>query len=423
MIIHLKKKDIPNYIIMLELFFTCFVYFFIDVIGIPAIFKYSCDVLNIILSLYIFLKLKSQQNIMSKNIFSILLIVGSFILLSFVFWIPSNGDFLLLLWGSRNTFRFLIFFVACILFLDKFFIDKILAKVDLLIIINFLLCLFQFIVLGLSGDNIGGSFGTASGCNAPLNVLLVIVTAFNASKYVTKEKNIIQVIFYIGLCAIIAGMAELKVYVFEVIFIIILVGIFSKGLMKKISIAIIAVIFSLSSIRLIEMLIPGWEGFFTIENMYKMISSTEGYTSTGDLNRLTSITTLNKIFFSSNINWIGFGLGNSEYSDSFLFLNSPFFKSYGYLHYGWFSIAKIYLELGWFGIIGSVSIWGYTLICTLNCFKKEYFYKTFIGTMSIICTFFFFYNNTMNLDGAYLIYVCLSFTYVLNKENQVLKLM
>lgn len=416
--LRIKKKDIPNYIIMLELFLTCFVYFLIDVIRIPSIFKYSCDILNIILLFYIFLKLKSYPQKMSKNKVTILAIIGSFVLLSFIFWIPSGGGFLLFLWGSRNTFRFLIFFIACILFLDEIFMDKILGKINSLIIINFLLCLFQFFILGYSGDNIGGSFGTASGCNAPLNVLLVIVTAFNASKYLTKEKNIFQVIFYIGLCAIIAGMAELKVYIFEVVFIISLVSIFSKGLIKKIAIVIIAIIFSLSSIKLIEIFIPAWEGFFTIENMYKMISSTEGYTSTGDLNRLTSITILNKMFFSSQINWVGFGLGNCEYSDNFLFLNSEFYKLYGYLHYGWFSIAKIYLELGWFGILCSVSIWVYTLICALKIFKKEYFYKTFIATMSIICIFFFFYNNTMNLDASYLIYVCLSFTYVFNKGNQ-----
>ncbi len=417
MVIRFKKKDIPKYIIMLELFFTCFIYFFIDVVRLPSVFKYTCDILNLILLMYILGKLKSIRNRTSKNVIYILLLVGIFILLSFVFWIPNYSNVLLLLWGARNTFRFLIFFVACILFLDKLFIKKILAKVDLLIIINFLLCLFEFVVMNLSGDNIGGGFGTSSGCNAPLNALLIIVTTFNASKYLNKEKSIFEAILYIGLCAIIAGMAELKVFVFEVILVISLVSLFSKGLIKKIAIVVIAIIFSLASIKLIEMLIPGWDGFFTVENMYKMVSSTKGYTNSGDLNRVTSISTLNRMFFSNNINWIGFGLGNCEYSDSFSVLNSSFFKSYGYLHYGWFSIAKIYLELGWFGIISYISIWGYTLICALRSLKKEYFYKTFIATISIMSIFLFFYNNTMNLDGAYLIYLCLSITYIFNKGN------
>jgi len=414
-VIHYRKKDKLKYIIWTELFLVCFVGFFVDVFGIPSIIKYSIDLLNTVLGFYIINKLIRQKKA-EKSTQIILLLVGLFMLLSFVFWIPNAGDPVLLLWGARNTFRFLVFFVACILFLDMGTIEKMLGKLNLLIIINFLICVIEFAAMGYSGDYIGGGFGISQGCNAPLNVLLVIVTIYNAIKYTNKDNSLLKTVIYIGLCSGIAGMAELKVYVVEVVLVIAIVGAFSKGFLKKTIIVIVGLVFSIVSIHLIEYLIPGWEGFFTFRNMYNMVSASSGYTNSGDLNRLTSISGLNQLFFGHSINWIGFGLGNCEYSDSFSFLNSTFSQKYWYLHYAWFSVAKIYLELGWFGIVASLSVWGYTLYTALRKLKSSREHKILVAAISIMAIFFFFYNFTMNLDAAYLVYAVLAIAYIYLKR-------
>ena len=387
-----------------------------DVFRIPSVVKYSMDLLNVILCLYIVIRLY-RKNRAEHSIKTIEILVGLFILLSLVFWIPNAGSPVLLLWGARNTFRFLIFFIACILFLDADAIDKMLNKINLLIIINFLLCVFEFAVLGCSGDYIGGGFGISQGCNAPLNVLLVMVTIYNTTKYTQKENSLLKTVVYIGLCTGIAGMSELKVYVVEVVLVIVIVSAFSKGFMKKFVIVIVGFIFALVSIHLIETLIPGWEGFFTLDNMYETVKSTSGYTNSGDLNRMTVISGLNQAFFGNSINWIGFGMGNCEYSDSFSFLNSSFSQRYGYLHYAWFSVAKIYLELGWFGIVASISIWVYTLYTALIKLKNNQKYRILVVAMSIMAMFFFFYNFTMNLDAAYLVYTILAIVYISLKPS------
>ena len=49
---------------------------------------------------------------------------------------------------------------------------EIIPKLKKIYIINFFICLLEF-GLGYSGDNIGGIFGTQSGCNGYLNLFLI----------------------------------------------------------------------------------------------------------------------------------------------------------------------------------------------------------------------------------------------------------
>lgn len=413
MVISFRKKDIPKYIIWTELFLVCFSTFFIDIFQFPTVIKYSMDLLNIVLLLYIlFVYLKKDKIASETKIIG--LIITLFFMFSILSWIPKHGDVFLLLWGVRNTFRFLIFFLACIVILDYDDYERVCRKINMVLIINFFMCVYEFLVLGYSGDYIGGGFGISGGGNAPLNVLIVIATVYNSVLYMQKKSKLSNFIFYIAICAVIAGFAELKIYVVEVVLILVLTGFFSKGFLKKILITLIGIVFMLVCIRLIEILIPGWEGFFTIENMYKMVSSTQGYTNSGDLNRLTAIPELNNMFFNNSINLTGFGLGNCEFSDSFAFLNSHFANVYGRLHYAWFSVAKIYLELGWVGVITSIGIWVYTFYVAM---KKNSKLKVLIAIIAIMAIFFFFYNYTMNLDAAYLVYAFLAGAYITRKEK------
>ncbi len=417
--IKINKKRYVQYCIWIELFFVCFSGVLIDIVGLPRIIKYFPDVINIILMMYL-VKRFTVVDKTQKNVNVITTFIFVFILLSFILWFVNRGSIPLLFWGARNTFRFLMFFIAIVQFWTMYDVEKMCKYINPLLIINFLFCIYEYFILGYSGDYIGGGFGISQGCNAPLNVLLVVVTVYNAVRFMQKKEKWGKTILYIALCSGISGMAELKVYVVEVVMVVLIVGAFSKGFIKKILLVLAGVAFAFASIHFIEILIPGWEGFFTIENMYKMVSSKNGYNNSGDLNRLTAITELNRMFFKNGINIIGLGLGNCEYSDTFSFLNSSFYRQYGFLHYAWFSVAKIYLELGWFGICSHFFIWGYTFWVSIKKVVSGDI-KIMVAAIALFAGFFFFYNFTMNLESAYIIYSILAISYISLKEYTVEK--
>lgn len=60
------------------------------------------------------------------------------------------------------------------------------SKTKKIYIINFFICLVEF-GLGYSGDNIGGIFGTQSGCNGYLNLFLIVVSAIYVTEYLEKR--------------------------------------------------------------------------------------------------------------------------------------------------------------------------------------------------------------------------------------------
>lgn len=423
MVITLKKKSMPLLLIDMILFAICFGRFFIDIFGFPGVIKYVSDGLIIILIGYIFRKLFYRRAVyLSENVKKILLsilIIISVILVSAIF---DKSPLMLMLWGFRNTFKGIILFVACVLFWKKEDITRLAKKINFILLINAVICVYEYFVLDLQRDNVGGIFGTSEGCNAPLNVFLIIATAWNALRYAEKKQRIWKTLFFVGLCAGIAGMAELKIYIVEVLVVMLVVGAFSKGIIKKIVLMLAGVVFVLVSIHFVETLIPDWEGFFTVENMWEMLTDEDGYTNQGDLNRFTSMQMLNKMIFREGTNWFGIGLGNAEYSDSYDFLNSKFYSKYGHLHYGWFTIAKTYIELGYFGILSMLFVWincaGVAIKGAIRAKDKQAVYCKMAITMAIVTPILFIYNSTMHIDSSCLVYACMSLGYIVTREKE-----
>ena len=83
-----------------------------------------------------------------------------------------------------------------------------------------------------------------------------------------------------------------------------------------------------------------------MEGIYNIVASKDGYTGTGDLNRLTAIQTINEKFFRTIPEKLfGYGLGNCDYA-SVDFLTTSFYRMHYRLHYTWMSTAIVFLELG-----------------------------------------------------------------------------
>lgn len=422
MVITIKKESQPVVFLKLSLIVLCFGGFFIDVLGFPGAIKYINDVVIIILLIYTLRKLFYRRAVyltenVKKVLLSLLIIMSVYIVSSMV----ENISLALMLWGIRNTLKGMLYFIVCVVLMSKEDVDSIVSKINPFFLINFVACLFEFYVLGVSADYVGGTFGITQGCNAFLNVLIVIVTAWNALQYTNKKQGLTKTIIFIALCAVVAGMAELKIYIIEVLLVLILIGAFSKGFLRKLLISAAGILFAVVCINLIENLIPGWDDFFTVENMLDMATSEKGYTNKGDLNRFTSIQILNKKIFSTGTNWFGIGLGNAEYSDTFDFLNSAFYYRYKELHYGWFTVAKVYIELGYFGIISMVYMWlncaGVAIKGSLKNKGMSVVYCKFALVIALISPLLFIYNATLHMDSACLVYMCMAFGYIVAKDD------
>lgn len=420
MVITIKKKSQSLILFELSLFMICFSGFLTDVLKFPSVIKYVNDFIVVVLLLYTFGKLFYHRRVyltddMKKILLSILLIFGVYMVSSLV----EQVSLIRLLWGIRNMLKGIIYFVACIVLLKKEDVESIAKKINIIFLLNVAAATFEYYVLGKSGDYVGGLFGSSLGCNATLNAMMVITTAWNALRYTQRRQGLLKTLFFIALCVVTAGMAELKIYIIEVPLILILIGAFSKGFLKKILLAIVGIGFAMVCISFIEKLTPGWDDFFTMEKMLEMVTDENGYTNKGDLNRFTALQILNKRIFHSGTNWFGIGLGNAEYSDTFTFLNSDFYNRYKMLHYGWFSYAKTYIELGYFGIVSMLYIW---LNCAgvgmKNAKKTEGTGQIFCKMsliMAIITPLLFVYNATMHMSAACLVYLCMGLGYIVEK--------
>ena len=158
----------------------------------------------------------------------------------------------LLFGGQEIFFRGFIFFVACIRFLDEKDTKKIFDILFKLQIVNIILSLFQYFIQGYNQDNLGGIFGTQSGCNGYTNIFFVILLSYYVAAYMTKKEPVWKVAVVAVSTMLLAGLAELKIFYFEFALIILLCVIFVKPSFKTILIALIAVVAAVLGLKILE---------------------------------------------------------------------------------------------------------------------------------------------------------------------------
>ena len=264
------------------------------------------------------------------------------------------------LWGFRNSFRFYFAFFAFYSYLDEKDIATWFNILDFLFWLNLLLAFFQFFVLGVHGDYLGGIFGTWSKTNGYTTAFLCAVMMRSFLKSFSKEERLVICIFKSIGALTIAALAELKA--FFVFFILILIGttMLTNFSWKKCIVWIMGSILLMVGASILTQ-IHGFDGFFSLEYLWELATK-ENYATQNDINRLSAISTLSDKLMASPFDRIfGFGLGNCDTS-SFEICNTPFFKAYGSMKYNFFSIAFLFLEIGYVGLLLYVSFF---VICCL----------------------------------------------------------
>lgn len=428
--IKIPTKYTAKIIIKFMIYFVCFERL-LESIGLPHSIVFILDGCNILLLLSL-LYGKQVNCIFSNRMVKIHLFVF-FIALVVSF---SNGvKPILILWSLRNLLRFYIFFGACVAFLTPSDVAKIMASFEKIFWCNFFVLLFEYGV-GYRADYLGGIFGTATGANAYSNIFIIIVCTYISVRFFEKKENIIKLMSIMIASFLFAILTETKILFFEIAFllflIIVIVSIIEgkyRILLKGAIMAMFVVILIILGAKKLAELYPSLSnsGMLSIEGLKYILTRESGYSGSGDLNRLTAITSINKLneFEGFETRLFGLGLGSTEYSSSVISLQSCFYQKYSYLHYYWFSHAWMYLECGYVGILGYlVGFFINIQMCIKNIKKTHSFHgdSTFFvlgSVFSLLTLMLCVYNQSMRLECAYLVYFIFSVSYIKEKGLNV----
>lgn len=413
------NKDVFMRILIISqvIFFILFDGFF-RLIPILENFHHASDIVTIIMAFVLIFDFRKVINIKEKWIFIPLLLYSVICVATAIF---NRVEPMLFIWAVRNTFRFFVFYIACIIYVKKedvIFFLKHLPKVQF---INFPLVIIEYVVVEcfpelfskISQDHIGGIFGMEIGCNGQMNIFLCAILIICLSNAFEREKIEPFTVFIFLSTAICAAIAEIKFFFPEVIGIFVICGVLYYKSIKRKPIFFV----KLSGLTLLSIII-GVAIMYIIYPYALMVYSDypkyeHSAASTYVIGRMNAFSFINDHFFENSIlrSLFGFGFGSCEYSD-FSLLASDFYRKYGYYHYYWFSHQMLYLETG---LIGFITFAMHFVITALQGFIS-YLKNNKNVTVSVFCVAFsavlfvnLFYNNQIRSDGAYFSYFLLAF--------------
>lgn len=254
---------------------------------------------------------------------------------------------------------------------------------------------FQFLVLGLYQDRVGGMFGSWLGCNLPLNIYLCIVTAAMFSAYLNKHWNVsAHALVASCVCSLcVAAVAELKFFFLEFILILVCAFLLSKPTVKKFALVPFSLLVLVAGFSLFSSVFPDRAAnMLDFETLYGEANLRgAGY----PISRVEVYKDLGKILFLSNPlqQVVGLGLGASATSSIALF-TSPLAELYADYKFGLLQSALLCIDIGYIGTvlyIGFVVSFG--AAAWINRAENR-----FLSLFSIIVIVIFivniYYNNT-----------------------------
>lgn len=345
-----------------------------------------------------------------------------------MFWLMTLAVFpvqmqspLYYLWGLRNNFRFYVAFFAFVAFLLPADIDDYIKLFDELFWVDIAVCIFQFFVLNVKNDDMGGMF-SATGGNSFNNIFLLIILTKSTVFSIEGKENVWLCALKYLLTMLVAAMSELKFLFIEAIIVLVLAVLFTNFTWRKLLLIVGGGAALAVGIVALNAVFPFWGQWFSLEWFIKTATSDVGYTGSGDLNRLTAIPRINELWLKNGLQRIfGMGLGNCD-TASFAIVNTPFFLQYGDLHYTWLSYAMIYLETGW---IGLAFYYGFFVLVYLGVRKIEKRSEGLTQTycrmgriLAIMCMIIAVYNASLRTEAGYMMFFALAVPFALDRGKK-----
>ena len=322
------------------------------------------------------------------------------------------------IWGIRNVFRFFVYFIMCIIYLDSDTIKRNLMLMDYLFYINFFFVLFQYFKLGYRQDYLGGIFGFGTDSGAFLNVLCIIVVIKTVILFLYKKEKIYAAASKIAMSLIIAVLSETKYFFAEFAIIVLIALVMSKRFsIRKILISVFAVIGVFVAANYLVKIYPQWATFFSLEGVLTYISGKQGYTGLGDINRLSFISDCNRYWLKTAYQkFFGLGLGNCDYSEGLSIFSTPFYRNYGNMHYRWFTSSMTYLEQGAMGLTVYLCFYVMIIIKSLKI-KCDEKIKIFSVELTIMAALLVFLGSSMRFESGYIMFYFMAIPFLLRREG------
>lgn len=416
-VLRIRKRTQPQWLIWLLVMLPFLFAALIELAGVPGLIRYVLDVAWILLLLW----LAHTRRRPGATVTVLCVWVMVFFFYTLLAYLPQYQSGLYYLWGVRNNFRGYVAFFACALLLTQELAEDMLKLFDYLFWINVVLSLFQYFVLGLSGDYLGGIFGTEVGGNAYTNIFCAIVLTKSLVFYLEKKESTLKCVSKCGAALLVAVLAELKFFFVEVLVIIALAVLLTNFTWRKLWVVLGGIVAVFVGAFAISILFPTFAGWFSLDWIIESATSDKGYTYSGDLNRLNALPMINDLWLrTSGERIFGMGLGNCDTS-SFAALDSPFAKLYGDMHYGWLSYAHMYLECGW---IGLVFLFGFFILLYFGIrklsrravgIKRTYCRMAMI--LSALCALLLVYNASLRTEAAYMMFFALAIPFMRDEER------
>lgn len=417
----IKKRSQAGWLIWLLVVLPFLFAALIEGIGLPREIQYILDVVWLFLLVLLTWRAKGKPTIGLLALWSIL-----FLVYTFLTYLPQYQSGFYYLWGVRNNFRFFVAFFAVAALLKTEEVTGYFKLFDVLFWINVVVSLYQYFFMELSGDQLGGIFSTVAGGNGGTNIFFVIVITKDVLFYIEKKERLGNCILKCVAALLVAALAELKFFFAEFVIIVALASLFTRFTWRKLLVIVGGLVAVTAFAALLSTLFPIFEGFFSWDYFLETSVSDKGYTSSGDLNRLTAISEINELWLRNF--WqrlFGLGLGNCDTS-GFAFLNTPFFATYGDMHYSWLSHAFLYLETGWIGLVFYYGF--FALVCfSIHRIEKrsEGLTKTYCRMsriLSILCMIIAVYNSSLRTEAGYMMFFALAVPFALDRENKTKEL-
>lgn len=416
-----RKRTLVQWAVYLLAFWPFLIFYTSLLPGAAAYLKYLPDGILLILFL---LALKSRRFSMHRKLVNIFRIIGLFFAFSFVVYVFRFQSIAYFLWGTRNIFRFFIAFFMFIIYLDEFDAEKYFNALEFLFWSNAVLSFVQFFVMGerggFSGDFLGGIFGTAGGTNGYTTIFLFIVVGKSLLDAFGGRVSLTSCIIKSAVSCVVAAMAEIKFFYGMLILLLLGASLITQFSGKKVAILTISALI----IMIGTTLLANWFGgidTWTWENLWDLATK-DSYSSGDDVNRLSAIASLSKTVIPNRWDQVfGLGLGNCDTS-AFDICNSTFYQRYGHLHYTWFTAAMIFLETG---IVGLGIYISFFVTCGRIAYKQfkakngNLLYNQLAVLMSGACIILMFYNSTLRIESAYMIYFILALPFIGQKGKAV----
>ena len=419
-VLYIKKRTLPEWLAYFIFVMPFMLSFLTDFLGIPDFLKYFIDAVWLIA---FSLLIMNRRISLSRNLIPIVILLVAFLGYTLINYAFNYQSILYYLWGFRNNFRFYIAFIIFSLCFESDDLDKCLKFMDVVFWINAVVTFFQFFVLGYQQDYLGGIFGVDRGCNASSIVFFSIVISKSIINFMSNKENFLLCFLKVAVVLIISAMAELKFFFLVFVIIVLMATFMTSFAWRKVLVLLVsALLFFFASTILTD--IFGEGSNLSLEKIFELATS-ENYASKNDIGRLTGIGTIARNIFSDvTDSFFGLGLGNCDTSNVDIF-NTPFYQSYGYMHYSWFSAVFMFLELGYVGLLFYVLFFVFCFVFALKQKKKSAnpLYCQLTMIMSVLCLVIMFYNSSLRTEVGYMVYFVFAMPFIsaLNNDNTSVK--